>query len=264
MSAEPEAMTSPDGQRETNGLDAARFVALADLPDRFVPPVFDALRRARIAAYAEPVEDGRRVYADAGELSDARPIARSAIRALDPEALSGADPVWRDPLRSVDADALFAGLVADWQVDTVAAVRQAQRDLSREDAEWRSRLLVPEPAPEPAADSVAERTDETDHTEATDRGTRPCEGPGDTDPYDPEDHYVPPPPPPLPRLALATVAALTVIGLSIAVLAFGGWFGLAGDMAFLVGVAGVLIGAGMLVMRLRERPDEDDDDGAIV
>ncbi len=35
-------------------------------------------------------------------------------------------------------------------------------------------------------------------------------------------------------------------------------------MTFLLGVGGLLVGAGMLVMRLRERPDEDDDDGAVL
>jgi hypothetical protein len=29
-------------------------------------------------------------------------------------------------------------------------------------------------------------------------------------------------------------------------------------------VAGILLGAGMLVMRLRDRPDDEDDDGAVV
>jgi hypothetical protein len=42
-------------------------------------------------------------------------------------------------------------------------------------------------------------------------------------------------------------------------------FGLPTDMTFLLGVAGILIGAGMLVMRLREQPaDDEGDDGAII
>jgi hypothetical protein len=60
--------------------------------------------------------------------------------------------------------------------------------------------------------------------------------------------------------------ALVVLAGSIAVLAVGSQFGLDSDVAFLLGVGGILTGAGMLIMRLRARPAEDDDgdDGAIV
>jgi hypothetical protein len=32
----------------------------------------------------------------------------------------------------------------------------------------------------------------------------------------------------------------------------------------LLGVGSLLLGAGLLIMRLRERPDDDDDDGAVI
>jgi hypothetical protein len=59
---------------------------------------------------------------------------------------------------------------------------------------------------------------------------------------------------------------LVVIAASIAVLAAGTTLGLDSDVAFLLGVGGILTGAGMLIMRLRARPPEEDDgdDGAIV
>ena len=47
-----------------------------------------------------------------------------------------------DPLAGVDTDAAFDALVADWHVDTIAAMRDAERDLTREDADWRARLLT--------------------------------------------------------------------------------------------------------------------------
>ena len=91
-----------------------------------------------------------------------------------------------DLLAGVDAQAEFDALVSNWHVDTINAVRAAERDLTREDADWRMRLQLP------AAASDAE------------------DG----------DHYVPPPPPPLPRLAGATVLALVVVAASVMMMAF--------------------------------------------
>ncbi len=129
----------------------------------------------------------------------------------------------------MDAQAEFDALVGDWHVDTINAVRAAERDLTREDADWRMRLQLPAAAP------------------------------------DADDHYVPPAPPPLPRLASATILALVVVAASVLLLAFGQALGLPGDLAFLAGVAGILVGAGLLIMRLRDSSDDDeDDDGAVI
>jgi hypothetical protein len=134
-------------------------------------------------------------------------------------------------LAGVDTDAAFAELIADWHVDTVAAVREAERDLRREDADWREQLRKP-----------------------------PVEEPVWLD----EDHYIPPPPPPLPRLAAPTIGAVALLVFSVLLLALGGTIGLASDLTWLLGVLGVFLGAGLLVMRLRERHDDEDDDGAVI
>src|SRR5581483_3924021 len=63
-------------------------------------------------------------------------------------------------------------LIADWHVDTHEAIRSAERDLRREDADWRARLARP-PVNEPV--------------------------------WLDDDHYVPPAPPPLPKLATPTI-----------------------------------------------------------
>ena len=47
-------------------------------------------------------------------------------------------------------------------------------------------------------------------------------------------------------------------------LSAGDWLGLGVDLTFLAGIGGILLGAGMLVMKLRAQPDDDDDDGAIL
>ncbi|MDT4892656.1 MAG: hypothetical protein QOE97_1691, partial [Pseudonocardiales bacterium] len=135
-----------------------------------------------------------------------------------------------DPLAGIDTDAAFAELIADWHVDTVAAVREAERQLRREDADWGLHFQQPQ-----------------------------IDDPVWLD----DDHYVPPPPPPLPRLAAPTIIAIAVIVLSILVLALGGRLGFSSDFTMLLGVGGLLVGAAVLVMRLHDRRDEDDD-GAVL
>jgi hypothetical protein len=122
-------------------------------------------------------------------------------------------------------------LVADWHVDTVAAVREAERDLTREDAEWRSRLNNPQASDEVWLD---------------------------------EDHYIPPPPPPLPRFAAPTIIAMSVLAISIILLGLGGQFGLASGFTLVLGVAGLLLAAGILLSRVREHQRDEDDDGSAV
>ncbi len=214
-------MTSgPAAGRRDNGLSAPAYVPLSAVEPRLAEHILDALRRARIAAYvvpAEPPDDRDQLFVAADERSDARSVVASAARSF--AQTSGDD--------GLSSDHAFDDLVADWHVDTVAAVRSAERDLRREDAEWRARLR-----PTPSSD---------------------------------EEHYVPPPAPPLPRLTGATVRALLVLVAALAVLAFGGMLGLGPDLRFLLGVAGLLTGAGLLVMRLRDRPPGDeDDDGAML
>ena len=221
-------MTFDSGSaRHGNGLDADTWVPLADVEPDVGERLLVALGRARIPAYVEPAgePERRRLFVASADRSDARIVVEAATR--------GDDAVLPlDVLDGVDTDAAFDALVGDWDMDTLSAVRSAERDLSREDADWRARL-------EPGFSNTSAEED--------------------------EEHYVPPAPPPLPRLAGATVFALFLIAVSIVVLAIGSSFGLEGDFSLLLGVAGILVGAGLLIMRLRARPpDDDDDDGAIV
>ena len=232
------AGATPDGSvpdqvgRVDNGLFAVSYVPLTDLEAAVGRALLTALGRARIAAYLDPAPDQelRRLFVAAEERSDARTIVAAALRALgDVPAELPERP--DDPLAGVDTNAAFTELIADWHVDTVAAVREAERDLRREDADWRERLR------QPVVDEQVWLDD---------------------------DHYIPPPPPPLPRLAAPTIGAMAVLAISILLLGFGGELGLASDMTLLLGVVGLLVGAGLLLMRLREHPDDDDDDGAVI
>ena len=213
--------------RHGNGLDADTWVPLVDVDPEVGEQLLIALKRAAIPAYLEPAGEPqrRRLFVASADRGDARIVVEAATRGTD-----GLVPL--DVLDGVDTEAEFNALVGDWDIDTIGAVRSAERDLTREDADWRARL-------EP--------------------------GFPDASAADDEEHYVPPAPPPLPRLAGATVFALFVLALSIVLLAIGDNFGLDPDFAFLAGVAGILVGAGMLIMRLRARPPEDeDDDGAVI
>ena len=221
-----------EGATRDNGLEAPAYVALADIDPSVGDTLLTALRRARIAAYLEPMSSPeetarQRLYVAADERTDARSVIEVAARSFAHDATARRP----DLLAGVDAQAEFDALVGDWHVDTINAVRAAERDLTREDADWRMRLQLP------AAGSDA----------------------------DDDDHYVPPAPPPLPRLAGGTILALVVVAASVMMMAFGRALGLAGDLAFVAGVAGILVGAGLLIMRLRDgSDDDDDDDGAVI
>jgi hypothetical protein len=228
--AAPPPADEPPSRRD-NGLVASSYVPLTDVAVPVAPSVLVALGRARIAAYlaetpaTSAASGALRLYVASGERADARTIVASVVRA------SGEQTQPADPLAGIDPDAEFARLVADWHVDTHHAIRDAEKQLTREDEDWRLRLNKPAPA------------DET--------------------PWLDEQHYVPPAPPPLPRFAAPTIVAMAVLAMSIVILAFGGEFGMASRLVLLLGVLGVLLGAGMLIMRLREHRD-DDDDGAVL
>jgi hypothetical protein len=213
--------------RQDNGLVAAAYVPLTDVVPQLVSALLTALARARIPAYvaSTPSDEALRLFVAAEERADARTIVASVVRA----AGQATPPDRNDPLAGIDTDAEFERLIADWHVDTHHAIRDAERALTAEDEEWRARLEK-----DPAADEPVWLDD---------------------------DHYVPPAPPPLPRFAPQTVLALIVIALSVLLLAFGGELGVASRLTLILGICGVLLGAGILVSRLRDRGD-DDDDGA--
>jgi hypothetical protein len=224
----------PEPDRLDNGLRAPAYVPLTDVDPAVGEHLLTALGRARIAAYlgptARPESDQKRLFVASDERTDARTIVAAAVRALGGEE-AAVDPA-PDPLEGIDTDSAFQALIADWHVDTVNAVRDAERDLSREDADWRARLNPP-----PAKDEV----------------------------WLDEDHYVPPPPPPLPRLAAPTIIAMAVLAISIVVLGLGGEIGLANNLTLVLGIGGLLLAGGILFSRLRERRhDEDDDDGSAI
>jgi hypothetical protein len=226
----------PEPARVDNGLRAVAYVPLTDVDPTVGAHLLTALGRARIPAYLSttaPTPDQRRLYVASEERVDARTIVAAAVRALGGEQPAIPDPreTPPDPLAGLDTDAEFQALIADWYVDTVAAVRDAERDLNREDADWRARLLQP-----PAEDPI----------------------------WLDDDHYVPPPPPPLPRLSGATILGMLMIASALVVLGLGATLGLGGGLPLVLGLAGLTGGVAILLSRVRDFRRDDDDDGAAI
>jgi hypothetical protein len=217
-----------------NGLLASSYVPLTDIETSVAPRVLTALERSRIAAYlASSGNDGTlRLYVASGERSDARTIVAAVLRANGSNTQSPGEPQ-EDPLAGVDADAEFAAIVADWHVDTHEAIRAAERDLSREDEDWRLRL---NPQEKPESDELTWLDD---------------------------DHYVPPNPPPIPRPSAPFVLGLLLVAIAIVLLAFGSELGMAFETRLFIAVIAILSATGVFIWRLRGRRDEDDD-GAIL
>lgn len=227
--------------RWTNGLLASSYVALTDVSSTMAPRLLTALERARIAAYLAEIVDGGddrlRLYVAAAERSDARTIVASVVRAsadngdvADPDAAADAG-IPGDPLAGIDADAEFTRLVADWHVDTHIAIRNAEKELTREDEDWRLRLN------KAAADDAPTWLD--------------------------DDHYVPPTPPPLPRPTGPIMLGLLLVLVSILLLAFGGELGMPFELSMFLAVSGIVTATVVFVLRLRDYGD-DDDDGAVL
>jgi hypothetical protein len=219
-----------------NGLLASSYVPLTDIETSVAPRVLTALERSRIAAYlASSGNDGTlRLYVASGERADARTIVAAVMRASggasDTDSPAGPH---EDPLAGVDADAEFAAIVADWHVDTHEAIRAAERDLSREDEDWRLRL---NPQETPESDELTWLDD---------------------------DHYVPPNPPPIPRPSAPFVLGLLLVAIAIVLLAFGSELGMAFETRLFIAVTAILSATAVFVWRLRAGRD-DDDDGAIL
>jgi hypothetical protein len=216
-----------------NGIQAASYVPLTDVSAPIAPKLLTALERARIAAYLAETSDADgalRLYVASTERSDARTIVAAVVRA-NGEVPEPPVEAPTDPLAGIDADAAFAALIADWHVDTHTAIRDAEKELTREDEDWRQRLAQPSESEDLA--------------------------------WLDEDHFVPPPPPPLPRPTAPIVLGLLLVVTSIALLAFGSYLQLPFELCLFLAVTGILSATTLFVLRLREYRDEDDD-GAIL
>jgi hypothetical protein len=80
----------------------------------------------------------------------------------------------------------------------------------------------------------------------------------------PEEHYQPPAPPPLPVPAPASLYAVLLVAGGLLLVGAPGVLGLSFDVGLTLGVIAMGAGVAMLVARMRDRSDDDGDDGAVV
>ena len=246
-----------------NGLSAAAYVAVADLDPQTADALLDALRDRGVAAYAaaspDPDPAGQesdvdRLYVDVAAVEEARALIAAGLSAAELSEVLGPDDSPHDDSEAADAagldfDAEFAAIVAGFHDASAPRTWPEGEDLAAR----------PEPPAPPGPPSQPRPYTGWDDL------LRPAP-PADAVPEpDAEERYVPPPPPPLPRGDPRTWAAwVAVLGgplvLFTAVLL--GWQ--LDDWVMLLAAVSFLVGFVALVARLGDRPDDEDDDGAVV
>jgi hypothetical protein len=223
--------------RRDNGLEAALWSPLRDVDPRIGEHLLDLLEAVGIAAYLEPS-------------ADVEPYTRTVSLPSPPSDRLFVDRSRRAEARTVvDEHAPSAAEVQPAPGPEPAAVR---RELD-EDAEWarivsafeaeHGRAVVED---EPAADIPPPPPHELP---VLDR---------------PDEHYEPPLPPPIPAPAPASLYAVLLVAAGVLLIGAPGILNLSADLGLVLGVAGIAGAVAMLVSRMRDRSEDDGDDGAVV
>ncbi|CAA9271706.1 MAG: putative membrane protein [uncultured Blastococcus sp.] len=230
-------MTTRRGRgRRDNGLDAALWSPLRDVDPRIGEHLLDLLQAAGIAAYLEPS-------------ADVEPYTRTVSLPSPPSDRLFVDRARRAEARSVIEE--HAPSVADASTAPAPEPAAARPELD-EDAEW-ARIVAAFEAESGRAVVQGEPAD------------APPPPPHELPVLDrPDEHYEPPPPPPIPAPAPASLYAVILIVAGILLIGAPGILRLSADLGLVLGVAGIAGGAAMLVSRMRDRSDDDGDDGAVV
>lgn len=252
-----------------NGLSADVYVAVADLDPGTADALLAALRDRGVAAYAaaspEPVPEGDtdRLYVDVAAVEQARALINVELSVDETD-----EDVWGDAAGSdrpdaaaaedLDMDAEFAAIVAAFHSSpSVQRPWPAAEDLGTD------RLPAGPDERSPFDPQVGRPREAAEGPSVI--GWEDLLRPLPAAEPEPEPGYVPPPPPPLPETSVGTrFAWAAVLGgpaLLFAAVLLGwhlaDWMMLAAAVAFLGGFVA-------LVARLGDRPDDPDDDGAVV
>ncbi|TFV65209.1 UNVERIFIED_ORG: hypothetical protein E4P37_10940 [Bacillus sp. AZ43] len=224
-------MSARRGRRD-NGIDATLWSPLRDVDPRVGEHLLDVLQAAGIAAYLEPstdVEPYTRTVSLPSPPSDRLFVDRSR-RA---EARGVVDQhVPADPAREAPAPAVRRDIDEDAEWARIVSAFEAEHGRSAVEGE-----PVDAPAPPPHELPVLDR---------------------------PDEHYEPPPPPPLPAPAPASLYSVLLILAGILLIGAPGILNLSADLGLVLGVAAVAGGVATLVSRMRDRTEDDGDDGAVV
>jgi hypothetical protein len=237
-----------------HGEGARWFQPLADVDPPLAEHALSLLEDAGITAYAEPT------VGESGPYRDIRPPDRPLTRLfVDSRNIGPAREILRAAFPPIRADFL-ADAAARADREAAALSQQDALDAAWDDivAGYGPRPDVPETDPELTGPPLSSRLVRS-RKDADD-------GPTDDDPvdYGSADRFEPPIPPPLPRPAdrVAKAAWAGAIGGPVAVVA--GWaFGL-GSWVSGIGLVAFIAGFATLVARMKDRRDDDGNDGAVV
>ena len=262
-------MTSRRGRgRRDNGLDAPLWSPVRDVDPRVGEHLLDVLSAAGIAAYLEPSADvgpytrtvflpsppSDRLFVDRARRSEARTLIEQQVgQDADPrghQAVTGSGPAATRP----------GGRTPDGE-------RGRLRPDLDEDAEWARIVAAFEAERSAAADPV----DVDPPTAAsTPEPPRPAPLPLPPPPHEPavldrpEEHYVPPPPPPMQTPAPASLYATLLVAGGLFLVGAPSLLRLSTDLGLFLGVGAIAAGVAMFLSRMRDRSEDDGDDGAVV
>jgi hypothetical protein len=220
--------------RRDNGLDATLWSPLRDVDPRIGEHLLDVLHAVGIAAYLEPS-------------ADVEPYTRTVSLPSPPSDRLFVDRARRAEARSVVDEHAPKAAEETPTPEPVAARRELD-----EDAEWR-RIVAAFEA-EHGRPVVEEAP-----------AAAPPPPPHEVPVLDqPDEHYEPPPPPPIPAPAPASLYAVLLVAAGVLLIGAPGILNLSAEVGLVIGVAGIAGGVAMLVARMRDRSDDDGDDGAVV
>jgi len=268
-------MTGPAGRpargRRDNGLDARDFVPLIDVDPRVGEHLLDVLALAGIAAYLQPS-------------ADLNPVVRSTTLPSRPT-----DRLWADRRYANEA----RNLLAQHEHEVQTSPEADQADDAREEgldveAAWEE-IVAGYDSPAPSSTPTWPAAEDTDDQRAvgpsqdnaqaaTDlRQVGPSTpGPRDHELAEPHDDdlidstddegYTPPPPPPMPRPSGHVVLGVAAVLIGFLLFFRPSLLGVGEELTMVIGIIGVLGGAGVLVYQLKDglSGDDDPDDGAVV
>jgi hypothetical protein len=226
--------------RRDNGLDAALWSPLRDVDPRVGEHLLDLLSAVGIAAYLEPS-------------ADVEPYTRTVSLPSPPADRLFVDRSRRAEARTVvDQHVPHADVRGPGEARTQPGAGPAFRRDIDEDAEW-ARIVSAFEAEQGGAVVADEPAD------------APPPPPHEQPVLDrPDEHYEPPPPPPLPVPTPASLYAVLLVAAGVLLVGAPGILNLSADLGLVLGVAAIAGGVAMLVSRMRDRADDDGDDGAVV
>jgi hypothetical protein len=271
--------------RRNNGIYAAEYAVAGDVDPRVGEHLLDVLGNRGIAAYLQPAADQHpitrlttlpsrptdRLYVDRAELNTARKFLDMVSEAGDSPSTVSGEPAAAGP----GFDVAWALIVAEFDRGAVVAdgmppwpASEEVEDRGASSGEVERRRPRPDSGPRPLPDDGSGETDrprvssEASLLDGLDRF-------GADLPDEDEEDYEPPAPPPFPRVRAITIVAVVAVLVGFTLIIdpdlLPGDIG-RGDGSVIGGMC-LVVGAALLIGRLRSGNDDDPDDsdgGAIV